>query len=224
MGFLQRKRSIEAQPISGREDLVMVRGQEFDALLEDLAADALEAVTAEKPPDEVARHLSIGFLLVSDRSAEGVSEEAWVATQSAARVGYMVRAIEYERFDSARHLNLDLAKALSTGLEAAGSEANSTYQVVADAAARCVRMESMDPGPDDQINFSWEIPGLGGEARRRLREDTILAVVTERPDGTAEGTEGQIADLTPDDVRRSWKFGFFFRCFEEPLLNDPRQH
>jgi hypothetical protein len=70
--------------------------------------------------------------------------------------------------------------------------------------------EPIDPSPEDG-GPSWALPGLGGHVRATLRDHLILGI--ERP-----------ADVSSNDLKRAWKYGYFVRALEEFFFEENLQH
>jgi hypothetical protein len=65
----------------------------------------------------------------------------------------------------------------------------------------------------------WTVPGVGGQVRALLREKT-LPMVLQRDGESLKGPAGPIEGATVEDFRRTWKYGFLLRSFEEFFRED----
>jgi hypothetical protein len=134
-----------------------------------------------------------------DHPLDGPVDDALAAVggrRELARMGYLARALEVERFERAREPMPWLADELarhrldrSTWSEAAAVLA--TELADAEPAER--------PSPDDERAVSWKVPGPGGHVRHYL---AIRAASEERGQPTA-------------DALRSWLKGFLVHCIHE---------
>ena len=159
-----------------------------------LATETRECVDNGEIEDDVARALSIGFPLVTQR--EGAPKETLVVAQSVARFGYMARVAEWERLSTAREPEGWMIAGLQGAVESSVAEElresddgeKSFYDALAEVTAFFVRREPLDVPYDANQGFvlMWTIPGVGGEVRALLREKT-LPMVLQRDGAGPEG-------------------------------------
>ena len=207
MPFFRRgknRTTAQTLPVEGHPDLIWMRGAELDDAIKGLLGAVVEVFQGGAPAEDVLRALQVGFFYVSETDPKSLPEDDARLGQTAARLGYFTRAVEFERFEAARKADLDLYQLLEDEL----MRSDDTVSAMVQVAATLAQMEAIDPSPDDENSPSWWIPGLGGQVRGRLR-DALLS-----------GLETTPKVLRPQDLQRVWKFGFFFRClaeaFQEP--------
>ena len=126
-------------------------------------------------------------------------EEALTATggdQRLARLGYLARAIEVERFERAREAMPWLSDRLERE-RVEGATWSSAAGWVASALADAEPAERPDPG--DARAVSWKVPGPGGHVRYYL---------------AARAASEHGGRLTAE-AKRSWLAGFLVHCLEE---------
>ena len=102
-----------------------------------------------------------------------------------ARLGYLARVIELERFEVARAPASWLVERVVARPE----------EPIADLAAALAAEEPLEKSAPADGAPSWQIPGPGGHVRHFLALRAIDGVLSER--------------------KRSWLFGFFVRCCED---------
>lgn len=164
----------------GEPRLVAVRTHVVLATLVDSMADA------------VSRRLDDPL----DAPAEAALASAGVDARLA-RMGYLARALESERFDRAR----EPMPWLAAGLRRHRREGAGWSEAATALAIDLATGEPLDrrPDPADEAAISWRIPGPGGHVRHYLA--MRAAVDAGRPDGP--------------DAKRSWLIGFLIRCIWE---------
>lgn len=129
--------------------------------------------------DEAAARLGLPLAITTDLTLSQSEDERL------ARLGYLARTIELERFDVARAPTPWLVDRVVGHPEAS----------VAEIAAALAAEEPLDkPAPGSGAS-SWRVPGPGGHVRHFL---AVRAVGAGRPEG-----------------KRTWMFGFFVRCCED---------
>lgn len=168
----------------------------------------VRAVEGESPPEETLRALQVGLPYML-RSAD-LSEEAILAGQTAARLGYFSRAIEFDTLHAAREADLDLLDALSEKLGDARERGDSGHDTLVKFAAAMASSESLDPSPEGSAP-SWMLPGAGGAFRGQLADHLLGGVGPPGPDNQPTLPP----DVTMADLKRTWKYGFFLRALEE---------
>ena len=124
-----------------------------------------------------------------------------IAGQTAARLGYLSRSVEFVRYEAARVEDDELYEALAERFEQAETTGESLYDAMADLAADMAADEPVDPSPGEG-GPSWTLPGLDADARARLR-DRLLSGLTPP------------AEIEADDLKRTWKYGYFLRALDE---------
>lgn len=226
MGLLRRKKA-GWLPVEGREDLVSVPEDEAEQMVNLLAMETYEYVDKGAIQDDAARALSMGFLLVTER--EPATEETLVAAQSVARLGYMARVAEWERLATTRAprgwmlagLRGAVESNVAEELEEAENAKTSVYDVLGEVTAYFVRREPLDVPHDADEGFAlmWTIPGMGGEVRALVRDETLRMVLQRDGEGL-RSPAGPIEGATVEDFQRIWKYGFVLRSFEEFFWED----
>lgn len=197
----KKRTTRQALPVEGHPELVWMREEGLDDAVEGLLGAVVEVFQGGTPAEDVLRALQLGFFMVSGADPKTLPPQDARLGQTAARLGYFTRAVEFERFQAAREADLDLYQLLEDELERTDNTPDAMVQV----AATLAQMEAVNPSPDDQNSPSWWIPGLGGQVRGRVR-DALLA-----------GLEATPEVIRHEDLQRAWKFGFFLRCLAEPL-------
>jgi hypothetical protein len=120
-----------------------------------------------------------------------------------ARIGYLARAVEVERFERAREPMPWLAEQLQRHR----SDGVAWSAAAAAAATELASIEPQQrPDPEDDRAVSWKVPGPGGHVRY------YLALRSADGDG---GRAGPAA-------RRAWLSGFLIHCIHEAAPPDPR--
>ena len=157
----------------------------------------------ELPIDESTLGLlQVGLPYLTQREC---SEQAIIAGQTAARLGYLARAAEYAMFDAAQELDDGLLDELANRLDDADESPSATEDVVAELAAELALAEPIDPG-GGQDGPLWSLPGAEGVLRVELRDRFSRALT--RPQ-----------DVSIGELQQTWMYGFFLRglqeCFED---------
>ena len=146
--------------------------------------------------------LQLGLPYLAQRDC---SEQAIIAGQTAARLGYLARAAEYAMFDAAQELDDELLAALAGRLDDADESPGATEDVVAELAAELALAEPIDAGAAERGPL-WSLPGAEGVLRVELRDRFSRAVT--RPQ-----------DVSLGELQQTWMYGFFLRglqeCFED---------
>lgn len=214
-------------PVEGREDLVVIPEDDVEEMVNVLAVATRECVEKGKIENDVARALSMGFPLVTGR--EAAPEETLAVAEAVARFGFMARVAEWESLTTARKpvgwmiagLQGAVESSVAEELREADDGEKSFYDALAEVTAFFVRREPLDVPYDANEGFvlMWTIPGVGGEVRALLREQT-LPLVLKRDGGILKGPAGPIEGATVDDFQRTWKYGFLLRSFEEFFRED----
>ena len=147
---------------------------------------------------ETLELLQVGLPYLIQRDC---SDETVIAGQTAARLGYLSRSVEFVRYEAARVEDDELYEALAERFDVAEAQGESLYDAMADLAAAMASGEPVDPSPGEG-GPSWTLPGLNAEARSMLR-DRLLAGMRTPP------------DIEVDDLKRTWKYGYFLRALDE---------
>lgn len=179
-----------AQPTTGR-------------LLNRLIDLVLESWRSYPLDDETLSLLQVGLPYLTQRDC---SRDAVLAGQTAARLGYIARAAEFSEYARARESDQDLFEELSECLEAADNAGGSIASAMAEFAADLVVSEPIDP-PASDGGASWSVPGIDGSLRGRLRDRLLKGVPCP-------------SDISPQDLQKTWKYGYFLRCTEEFFFDE----
>ena len=201
MGFFRRDTSRRSEPpaaASSAAGFGSVPDEELEHVTRELAQVVAESMSEAPLERDTLELLQVGLPYLVQREC---SYEAVVAGQTAARLGYLSRAAESTMFDTGGPPDPDLLAALHGGLEQARAEGTSPAAATADLAAALASDESLDPPPEEG-GPSWTLPGLGGQARGRLRDDLV-------------GRMPCPPDVSADDLRRTWKYGYFLCALDE---------
>lgn len=119
-----------------------------------------------------------------------------------ARMGYLARAIEVERFERAR----EPMPWLMGHIERHRTDGVAWSDAAAAAAMQLAATEpSQRPEPSDDHAVSWKIPGPGGHVRY------YVALRSADGDGNRPGS----------DARRAWLSGFLIHCLREACAPQP---
>jgi hypothetical protein len=108
-----------------------------------------------------------------------------------ARLGYLGRAVEFERFAPARE--------------------PAPWSAGADPAELAAREPLGKPRPDDEDAATWRVPGPGGHVRHFVAMRTVARVVDEA--GGAEALPGGPESVR--ELKRAWVYGFLLRAAED---------
>lgn len=196
MGFLRRDKN---DPPGRGQPAAEANGAGIPAVAtEELARVVVEGMRDAPIERETLELLQIGLLHLIQREC---SDEAVVAGQTAARLGYLSRAAEFAMFDGELGTDENLLATLSESLEQAEADGTSGSDAMAELAAALAAGESLDPPPDEG-GPSWTLPGLSGADRRALR-DNLLSRMQPPP------------DILADDLKRTWKYGYFLCALDE---------
>jgi hypothetical protein len=167
--------------------------------------------------DRVIDLLERAHPLTLDNGAWEIPARTLFVAQSAAGAGYIARLFERERVPSAADKDSwrIAAPRLREAMRRTGGSASNRDDTMALAAAWLARKEhSEEPDPAPAV------PGLSAWDRRRLRERSLLLVARPGANGVIETPDGPVDDVTFDDLRRAWSYGFVLRCLEELLFEE----
>lgn len=122
--------------------------------------------------------------------------------------GYLARVLEVEMFEPAQRV----ADWVCDSIEPHLARAEDTDEAMAALCAELARAEPIGkPDPDDPAAMSWRVPGPGGHVRHYVARRAIEECLRGR-DTPIEGE--------PEDLKRSWMYGFFVRTCEEALADE----
>lgn len=169
------------------------------AATEDLAQVVVEGMSEAPIERETLELLQIGLPHLIQREC---SDEAIVAGQTAARLGYLSRAAEFAMFEGDLGPDENLVATLGESLEQAERDGTSGSDAMAELAAAIAAGESVDPPPHEG-GPSWTLPGLSGADRGVLRDDLLSRMQQHPP------------DIDADDLKRTWKYGYFLCALDE---------
>ena len=146
---------------------------------------------------------------VAERLSDPLDSEVETALASIpgdaqlARMGYLARAVEVERFERAREPMPWLADHMRRSRPDGGTWSEAAAAVASDLAGT----EPDDrPEPSDERSVSWKVPGPGGHVRY------YLSLRTAAPDGGPVTRE----------MKWAWLAGFLLHCVREAAPPDPR--
>lgn len=166
-------------------------------LVRDQLVGALLAAAHERPADELPGELAKAIATRFDGEAE----------TRMARLGYLGRLAETERFEAARAAIPWLAQALADRERDLETWTSAAVAVSVDLA----RAEP-DGRPDPESRTaSWRVPGPGGHVRHYVA--AAAAGELGLPEGGAETAGANRASL--GELKRCWLVGFLLRCCEE---------
>ena len=201
MGFFRRDTSRPPEPPPGpfgANGAGARLDDEPEGVTRQLAQVVAESVNEVPIDRDTLELLQVGLPYLLQREC---SDEAVLVGQTAARLGYLARAAESTMLEPDREPDADLLAMLQAGLDEAQAQGGSSRDAMADLAAALATGESLDPSPEEG-GPSWTLPGLGGQARGRLRDDLV---------GRLPCPPGILAD----DLRRTWKYGYFLAALDE---------
>lgn len=119
-----------------------------------------------------------------------------------ARMGYLARVLEVERFERARRPMPWLAEAFSDERV----DGTGWGQAASVLAARLADAEPPGrPQPGDDAAVSWKVPGPGGHVRYYL----------------ALRAAGESPARLPEAAKRTWLTGFLIHCIREAVPPGP---
>lgn len=91
MGFFKRRQQ-------NQDEIVMMPAADASGIVNELGEAVVNATQIEKPPGETLQALQVGLPFLAQRQ---LSDEAVLAGQAAARLGYFSRFVEFNRFQAA---------------------------------------------------------------------------------------------------------------------------
>lgn len=201
MVFFRRDKSKGTAP--GREargagEFGATPGDELERLVPELVQVVVESLDEAPLERETLELLQVGLPHLIQREC---SNEAVVAGQTAARLGYLTRAAESAMLDGDVAPDPELVAILAARLDAAQEDATHALDAMADLAADMATDEAVDPSPAEG-GPSWTLPGLGGDARGRVRDDLVSRIQCP-------------PDIATEDLKRTWKYGYFLCALDE---------
>lgn len=190
-------------PATGREadgagELRRRADDERERLVPELAQVVVESLNDAPLERETLELLQVGLLHLIQREC---SNEAVLAGQTAARLGYLTRAAESAMFDGHHEPDGDLAATLAERLDEAQEGTTQAADAMADLAADMASGEAIDPSPAEG-GPTWTLPGLGGDDRRGLRDELVSRIRCP-------------PDISGEDLKRTWKYGYFLCALDE---------
>lgn len=201
MGFFRRDTGRRSEPepeAFSANGAGALPDDESEGVTRELAQVVAESVSEVPIDRDTLELLQVGLPHLLQREC---SDEAIIVGQTAARLGYLARAAESTMLEPDRPPDADLIATLQAGLEEAHAQGTPERDAMADLAAALATGESLDPTPEEG-GPTWTLPGLGGQARGRLRDDLV---------GRLPCPQGILAD----DLRRTWKYGYFLCALDE---------
>lgn len=218
MGLVDRlKRARKADPT----DRFGLSGAEFKWVLD---LDALVYELAENADlDDQTYDLLTGGCERVPVGLHELSEPDLTSARTAAAIGYFARTAEATRHPTARQFedHEDAERFFQYVDEARhgnGAAKRESVQPVADdglVASVLATREALDPSPDDRFRPSRCLPGMPVDQRSHLRDRTLLNCVRPGPNETLVSPSGQLSQLSLDDLRRLWKFGYLLRALQD---------
>jgi hypothetical protein len=216
----RRKPRSETRPVPGRDDLILVRKDQTDQLCRKWADELFHAAASDPLPDDVLTMLQVGLLAV--RTGDDIDldcpagRDALLAGQTAARLGFRARGLEFEKFHSAREVDVELINALDRWLADPGFGGETTQETLIEAARTVARTEPLHATYDDDGALLWNLPGIGGDARWVLADYCVLGCARADQAGNAEYPDG----AEPDVLRRVWVYGYFLRVMLQHMSGE----
>lgn len=125
-----------------------------------------------------------------------------------ARLGYLARVVELERFEPARQPMPWLAELVSERSVTASVSRIDAMRTISGELARAEPEER--PHPDSGA-ASWRVPGPGGHVRHYL----ATAALERRREAAVDLAASDDRTATVAELKHCWMFGFFLRCCEE---------
>lgn len=159
--------------------------------------------------------LQVGYFYMYGGLPSEATPETVLVVQSAARVGYVTRCVEYDSFAHARDSNSWLHDMLVGWLADPDFGGDSESETLIEGASRMALTEPLDGGHDDSASL-WLIPGLGGALRHQLAGYLLAGIGT--PD--ADGLPTLPDDVSSEAIHRTWMYGFFLRALTEQIAAD----
>lgn len=199
--FFRRDKREGAAP--GREargagELGSRPADEVERLVPELAQVVVESLNDAPLERDTLELLQVGLPHLIQREC---SDEAVLAGQTAARLGYLTRAAESAMFDGDHAPDPQLAATLAARLDEADEDATQPADAMAELAADMAGGEALDPPPAEG-GPSWTLPGLSGDARGRVRDDLVSRIRCP-------------PDIAAEDLQRTWKYGYFLCALDE---------
>lgn len=211
MGLFRRSklRTIPAGQTAAGDELVAMPASDIEAFWTDVLSE-VGGRYGDALPETVAGLLRVGIFYVTGREADTFNDDTIILAHTMARFGYFSRVVETERLTAALEIRPELSALLHERHADTGEYWPGT---VVEFCAANASSEPLNPRPDHPGALSWLIPGLGGQIRSDMARRSVEAMLSD--DGT--GRPRSVADATPDEFVRVWKYGFFLRYCEDEL-------
>lgn len=212
MGIFRRNQQ-RTEPVSAGKTLM---GEELVAVPESETARYGEAITeavsdlypGDVSDEEAKKYQAAIIMIINDLPRlQSMPEQAFASAQSIVRFGYLTRQVEVDRFGPFDHSQPGFPELLMRCLRETDEEDP--------VSATCVNwalQEPEHPRPEEP-SLLWLIPGLGGQMRDQLSEHAVISLTPEEglPDG-----------VSLSELKKCWRFGFFYRCSEEVIAAESR--
>ncbi len=183
------------------------------ALVKEFLIDRVFGEVEDRYPGEVSDRIEAALARAPELllRAETRSAQADSAAVELARRGYLERVVETELFERARQP--------LPSIEAGHPEQSDWVGPAAQMSAELARLEPAEkPDPRDDGWTSWRVPGPGGHVRHYLALMSAFTLFAEGDDSPPVFPEG----VGESDLKRSWMYGFYLRCYEESASGEPR--
>lgn len=196
----------------GQPDLMAVQGPVVrEVLIERLFSDMVDRDATQLPAQVVLALEHAPAVILGEDRAGRLSASVNTLARRLARLGYLARMVEQERFERAQAPSPELAAELRQRAATSGKGALGAAQELAGELAR--REPGERPDPDDERAASWRIPGPGGHVRHFLAAHSASVELDkhhrmdELPPGISRTAE----------LKRFWMYGFFLHCCDEAV-------
>lgn len=182
-------------------------------LVKEFLIDRVFGDVEDRYPGEVSERVETALARAPEEvlADEMRSPEADLAAVQLARRGYLERVVETELFERARQ---PLPSLGSKGVSDDGDWVRAAVRLSAELA----RLEPAGkPDPRDEGWTSWRVPGPGGHVRHYLALMSAFSLFAQGEDSPPVFPDG----VGESDLKRSWMYGFYVRCYEECATPDP---
>ena len=212
MGPFRRKKDTPEQTPAGQtlmgDDLVPVPQEEIDRYIESMLHEVAKVYPGDISEDETIRYRAAFLMIIDDMPRlQAMPSETFAVAQSVVRFGYLTRRIEVEDVGPLDDPHPGFPELLDRCLEEGKDEDDPV-------TAACINWALREPEhpESDEPSLLWLIPGVGGQMRDQLSEYAVISLSPEGglPEGVSLG-----------ELKKCWRFGFFYRCCEEVLGDQP---